>query len=87
MDMNVQTFEDGEWRGSWSINDLPDWTWDDKNNIVIINRDWFNDNYKEIKEWFMEQAGITHLTFQGDVKIHTKNLTPELKTLFTLRWK
>jgi len=35
----------------------------------------------------MEQAGITHLTFQGDVKIHTKNLTPELKTLFTLRWK
>jgi len=23
---SIQTFEDGEWRGSWSINDLPDWT-------------------------------------------------------------
>lgn len=64
-----------------------DWTWDKDDNIVVENREWFDNNYIEIKEWFMEHANITHLTFQGSVKIHIKHLTPELKTMFTLRWK
>lgn len=63
-----------------------DWEWDG-DDVVIINREWFDDNYIEIKKWFTEQAYLTHLTFQGSSRIHVKFMTPALKTMFTLRWK
>ncbi len=83
----IQTHNGVEWCDDWSPNDLPDWTWDEDDNIVVINRKWLDDNYKEIHKWLLEQQTFPHLTFQGSSKIHIKNVTPEFKTMFTLRWK
>jgi len=63
------------------------WTWDNDDNIVIRNREWFNDNYIEIHKWLVEYQTYPHLTFEGSSKIIIKDVTPELKTMFTLRWR
>ena len=82
---SIQVQRAGKWANTWHPNDLPDWTWVD-DTIIILHREWFDNNYIEIKEWFVEQCLITHLTFEGSSKIHIKGITPELKTMFTLRW-
>jgi hypothetical protein len=61
------------------------WVWEG-DHIIILNRTWFNDNYAEIKDWFVKQCLITHLTFEGSSRIHVTGISPELKTMFTLRW-
>jgi hypothetical protein len=84
---SIQTFRNNEWVDNWSQNDLPDWVWDDEDNIVVINREWFNDNYIEIKEWFTERMLLTHLSFEGTSRIIVRDITPEIKTMFTLQFK
>jgi len=84
----IQIYENGKWVDSWSLDNLPDWTWDNDDNIVIINRKWFDDNYVEIHKSLVEyHQTYPHLTFEGSSKIHIKDVTPEFKTMFTLRWK
>jgi hypothetical protein len=86
---NNETHSFNEWVDVLKPSDLPDlsdWAWED-DDIIILNRTWFDDNYAEIKDWFVEQCLITHLTFEGSSRIHVKGITPELKTMFTLRWK
>ena len=82
---SIQVHRAGKWANPWHPNDLPDWAWVD-DTIIIHHREWFDNNYIEIKEWFVEQCLITHLTCEGSSKIHIKGITPELKTMFTLRW-
>jgi len=68
-------------------NDMPNWVWRSDNSIQVLNHGWWEENYDDVKQWLIEQELSTHITFQGSEKIHIKNITPEFKTLFTLRWR
>jgi hypothetical protein len=65
---------------------MNNWVWKG-DEIIIENREWFNNNYVEIKEWFTERMLLTHLSFEGTSRIIVRDITPEIKTMFTLQFK
>jgi len=64
-------------------NDDCDWKWAE-NTIVICNEQWWGNNKFEIFDWLLEYD--IKWDWKSTEELRLKELSDELKTMFTLRW-
>ena len=72
---------------AYDVNELThttSWVW--KRNTVNINDNmWWDINKFEIFDWLLAQS--IKWRWKSPHELHLIKLSPELKTMFTLRWK